>query len=185
LYIKTASFFALVIAFVILAGAIQASEPTWLFTVPKAESLKEDEFNIGFIYADLGITNNVELGLHGFKYSVPNSSFAFGVSLYPLFSPYLVTSIDLDSSALHLGVKAAPYFFFAGFETPISSKLKLVAELSDGLLFGARISPAPKWTLDIFGLFMTIEGRKYKYGRLDSEDFKLFAGIQFTYSGKL
>lgn len=183
--IRTISFLALVFAFMILAEGIQANEPTWLFTVPKAESLKEDEFNIGFVYAELGITDNIELGLHGFKYHVPGSSFAFGVSLFPLLSPYLVTSIDLSSSDLHLGIKAAPYHFFAGFETPISNKLKLVAELSDGLLFGARISPAPRWTLDIFGLFMTIEGRKYRYADLNFDEFKLFAGIQFAYSGKL
>lgn len=168
-----------------LAGVIQANEPTWLFTVPKADTLKQDEFNIGFIYAELGITDNVELGLHGFKYAVPNSSFAFGVSLFPLLSPYVVTSIDLDSSFLHLGLKAAPYIFFAGLEAPVSNKFKLIAELSDGLLFGARVSPAPNWTLDIFGLFVTIQGRKYKYSRLDIDDFYLLAGIQFVYSGKL
>ena len=163
----------------------QAGEPTWLFTVPKAESLEEGYYHVGFVYADFGIAENLELGIHGLKYSVPESSFAFGLSLFPMGSPYLVLSRDIGSGEVHLGIKAAPYIFFAGFETPISDKVKFVAELTNGVSAGVRIFPAENWTLDIFAAFISVEAYKYKYGRIEIEDFHSIPGILFAYSGRL
>ena len=162
----------------------QTGEPTWLFTVPKAESLEKNHYNVGFIYADFGIAENLELGIHGLKYSIPASSLAFGVSFFPMASPYLTVSLDAGSSGkLHLGVKAAPYIFFAGFETAISGNLKFIAELNNGVSAGVRIFPAQNWTLDIFAAFVTVETYKYKYGEF--KNFYPVPGIFVAYSGRL
>jgi len=185
MYIKIKILFLLIPITLIFTIFAQGVEPTWLFTVPKADNLKEDQFNIGFIYAELGITDNAEIGLHGFKYSLPDSNFAFGFSLYPLLTPYIVTSIDIDSVGLHLGIKAAPYIFFAGLELPVSKKLRIIAELNNGLFFGVRILPDKHWTLDIFGLYATYEGYRYKYKKVEYEDFYLRPWIHFIYSSKL
>jgi len=163
----------------------RADEPTWLFTVPKAESLEKDYYNVGFVYADFGLTENLELGIHGLKYSVPRSGFAFGLSLVPMGSPYLVLSQDIGSGNIHIGIKAAPYIFFAGYETPVSSTVKFVTELNNGVSAGLRISLAQNWTLDIFAAFITIEVYKYKYARVKIEDFHAIPGILFAYSGRL
>jgi len=40
------------IIFAFFTLSTQAAEPTWLFTVPKAESLDKGHYNIGFIYFD-------------------------------------------------------------------------------------------------------------------------------------
>ena len=102
-------------------------------------------------------------------------------------SPYLVYSPSISPSAeLYLGLKAAPYIFFAGFETPISDKLKFIIELHNGAIAGVRIFPAQNWTLDVFAAFIsTKEVYRYKYGRFEIEDFHAIPGIFFAYSGRL
>ncbi len=183
--IKIVLCLTLICIFAVPTISAQAEEPTWLFTVPKAESLERNHYNLGLLYADFGINENLELGIHGLKYSMSESNFAFGASLFPLVSPYLVTSLDAGSGRLHLGLKTAPYIVFAGFETPISDKVKFVAELNSGLLAGVRIFPAQNWTLDIFAAFVTFEVYKYKYGRIEIEEFHPIPGILFAYSGRL
>ena len=163
-------------------ASAQASEPTWLFTVPKAESLEESAYNIGLLYADFGLTENIEVGIHGLKYSMPESDLAFGLSLYPMATPYVVKSLDMGSGELHVGLKAAPYLFFAGFETPVSDSVKFIAELNNGGFVGVRIFPAQKWTLDIFAAFINLEVYRYKYGRIDVDEFRIIPGISFAYS---
>jgi len=161
-----------------------ADEPTWLFTIPKAECLGKDQYNIGFVYADFGIAENLELGIHGLKYAMPGSDFALGVSLIPMASPYIVASygVGRQKGKLHLGIKAAPYIFFAGFETPISNKAKFIAEFTNGMSAGVRIFPSQKWTLDVFMGFITVEVYRYNYG---FGRFYPVPGILFAYSGKL
>jgi len=162
----------------------QAGEPTWLFTVPKAESLEEGYYHVGFVYADFGIAENLELGIHGLKYSLPGSSLAFGASPF-IGSVYVVSSLDIGSAKLHVGAKANPYIFFAGFETGISDKVKFIAELANGVGAGVRIFPAENWTLDIFAGFATAKAYKYQYGRIEIEDFYPMPPILFAYSGRL
>ena len=84
-----------------------------------------------------------------------------------------------------MGIKAALYVFFAGFETVISDKLKFVAEFTNGVSAGVRIFPAEDWTLDIFAAFITIETYKYRYGWVDVKHFYPVPGIFFAYSGRL
>jgi len=175
----------LITIFTVAGTSAQADEPTWLFTVPKAESLEEGYYHVGFVYADFGIADNLELGIHGLKYSLPESSFAFGLSIVPMGSPYLVLSPDIGSGEVHLGIKAAPYIFFAGFETPISDRVNFIAELNNGIGAGVRIFPAQNWTLDVFAAFISVEIYKYKYGRIEFEDFHPVPAIFFAYSGRL
>lgn len=176
---------ALTIIFATPVISIQADEPTWLFTIPKAESLEEDCYNVGLLYADLGITENLEIGIHGLKYSMSSSSLAFGVSLFPMVSPYIVSSMGVGSGKLHLGLKAAPYVLFAGFEMPVSNKVKFVAELTNGVSAGVRFFPTENWTVDIFAAFITVETYKYKYGKIEIDQFHPIPGILFAYSGRL
>jgi hypothetical protein len=180
--IKAMLFVALMMILTVPTISVQADEPTWLFTVPKAESLEEGYYHVGFVYADFGIAENLELGIHGLKYSVPASSLAFGLSIVPMGSPYFVSSLDISPGKLHLGIKAAPYIFFAGFETAISDKVKFVAELNNGVSAGVRIFPAQNWTLDVFAAFISFEVYKY---RIEIEDFHSIPGILFAYSGRL
>jgi len=169
-----------------LTMSAKADEPTWLFTVPKAESLEKGYYNVGLLYADFGIAENLELGIHGVKYSMPQSNLAFGVSFFPMASAYLVVSQDIGSSSrVHLGLKSAPYIFFAGFEAPVSSKVKFVAELTNGAAAGIRIFPAENWTLDIFAAFITVETYRYRYARIEIEHFYPVPGILFAYSGRM
>ena len=168
-----------------IAASARADEPTWLFMVPKAETLHKDYYNLGFVYADIGITENLEIGIHGLKYAIPDSHFAFGASLYPLLSPYVTSTWGMGSAKLHAGIKASPYILFAGIELPIADSVKIVAELTNGVAAGVRIFPARKWTLDIFAGFIRFEAYKYKYSGIEIEDFKPFPFIQFAYSDTL
>ena len=183
MYIKV--ILALVAVTAIIITSAEADEPTWLFTVPKAETLEEGYYTLGFIYADFGIAENLEIGLHGLKYSMPESNLAFGISLFPLATPYLVLTPDAGSGKLHMGVKAAPYIFFAGLETPISDRVKFVAELNNGIGAGVRISLERDWTLDLFAAFMTLQPYKYRYGLVEIEDFYPIPGILVAYSGRM
>ena len=182
--IRITACLAFVAVFTVIIIPAQAIEPTWLFTVPKAESLEVGTYNLGLVYADFGLTENLELGIHGLKYSMPASNLAFGISPMPTIAgSYVVTSLDAGSGELHLGLKASPYVFFAGFETPVSDNVRFVAELNNGIFAGVRIFPARKWTLDIFALFINVEGYKYKgYGRIELDEFHLWPGIFFAYS---
>ena len=175
--------FALIAIFVVPATSVKADEPTWLFTVPKARTLEEGVYNIGLLYADFGVTDNLELGIHGLKYYAAGPNLAFGLSIFPMASPYVVTSLSAGSGELHLGLKAAPYVFFAGFETPISDSVKFVAEFNSGLVGGVRIFPAEKWTLDIFVTFINVDVYKYEYG-VDFDEFRPIPGILFAYSDR-
>ncbi|MGQ9609560.1 MAG: hypothetical protein ACUVWN_09670 [bacterium] len=182
MYIKFIIFPFFVFSFVALSVSISASEPTWLFTVPKTESLKSEHYNVGFIYFDFGITNELEIGIHGLKYSTGN--FAFGLSLYPLGTPYLVFKSDTSSTDLYLGIKAAPYLFFAGLEAPVTNNVKFIAEVNNGLTAGVRAIPAKNWTLDVFLAFISFEVYKYKYKSIEIEQFRAIPFISFAYSGR-
>ena len=175
----------LTIIFALFTLSTQAAEPTWLFTVPKAESLDKGHYNIGFIYFDFGIADNLELGIHGIKYAIPGSNVAVGASIFPLGSPYIVFSPKLGSGGgLNIGIKAAPYIFFAGIEAPISNNLKFIAELNNGLTAGLRILPSKEWTFDLAFAFYSVEVYRYEYSNIEIKNFHPIPWIQFAYSGK-
>jgi len=175
--------FCIAIIITVFVTTTQAAEPTWLFTVPKAESLKEGNYTIGFVYLDFGITNELDLGIHGLKYSFGNV--ALGIGLYPIgVTPYIVLSPDTGKIEFSLGLKAAPYIFFAGLEAPITDKVKFIAELNNGLSAGVRILPASDWTLDLFVAFISPDIYKYKYQRIDLDQYHPIPWIAIAYSGK-
>ncbi len=186
MHIRIVLFLAFVVILTIPVTSVKADEPTWLFTVPKARALEEDTYNLGLVYADFGIIENLELGVHGLKYYASDHNLAFGLSIVPMASPYVVTSLNAGSGELHVGLKAAPYVLFAGFEIPISDDLKFVIELNTGVLGGVRIFPAENWTLDIFMGFINFEASyRYRYGQVEIDEFYPIPGILFAYSGRL
>jgi hypothetical protein len=145
---------ALMVLSIFLTSIYFAEEihgPSWLITVPSAEVLAKDELNVGLVYLDLGIAKNIELGLHGIKYSMknPDSSWtAFGVSLSAGIYPYGVYTKKYDFGKLSLGVKPFPYFVFAGIETPLSKEITFIGEINNGILAGIRTNFGGQWYLD-------------------------------------
>jgi len=188
--IKNCAFLFLIIVFVISTASARAEEPSWLFTVPKSETIKEGHFDIGFIYLDFGIAKNLEIGIHGIKYRFPDTNIAIGASILPIGSPYLVFSPDIGESELHIGVKAQPYIFFAGIEVPISDNMKFIAELNNGPTAGIRIIPQKNLTIDLFMYFYlyeiyNVDYYGYKYRQIKKvEDYSARPWIWIAYSGK-
>ncbi|MFC1716053.1 hypothetical protein ACFL6S_20450 [Candidatus Poribacteria bacterium] len=186
MHVRIVLFLAFIFILTIPMMSVKADEPTWLFTVPKAKTLEEGTYNLGLLYADFGISENLELGIHGLKYHLPDNNLSLGASIFPMATAYVVTSLDAGSGELHVGLKAAPYVFFAGFEMPISDSLKFVVELNNGVIGGVRIFPAQNWTLDVFMGFVNFETYRYnRYGRVEIDEFNPFPGILFAYSGRL
>jgi len=181
--------FCLAIIIAVFVTTTQAVEPTWLFATPKADSLKEGNYTIGFVYLDFGMTNELDLGIHGLKYST--GDVAFGIGLYPMgLTPYIVFSPPMGKAELSLGIKASPYWFFAGLEAPITDKFKFIAELNNGLSAGVRILPARDWTVDLFVLFIPSFHNYfnnyylYKYQSIDVGLYQPIPWIAIAYSGK-
>jgi hypothetical protein len=180
----------LVIIIAVFVTTTQAAEPTWLFAVPKAESLGEGNYTIGFVYLDFGMTDELDIGIHGLKYST--GDVAFGIGLYPMgLTPYIVFSPPMGKATLSLGVKASPYWFFAGLELPITDKFKLIAEFSNGLIAGVRILPARNWSVDLFVFFVPSSFNNYfdtyygyKYQSIDFGQYHPYPFISIAYSGK-
>ncbi len=182
MYIRYIISFVFISILIATSASTLASEPTWLFTIPKTESLKADHYNVGFIYFDFGVTDELEVGIHGFKYSTGN--FAFGFNLLPNLTPYIVFKPITASTDLYLGIKAAPYLFFAGLEAPITNNVKFIAEVNNGMTAGIRTIPAKNWTLDVFLAFISFEIYKYKYKSIEIEQFRAIPAISFAYSGR-
>jgi len=187
--VRNIIFLALTMAFILSVVSAQAEEPTWLFTVPKAQTIKEGNFDIGFLYFDFGVIENLELGIHGIKYQIPNSDLAVGYSFLPMNSPYLVFSPDIGEAELNVGFKANPYYFFGGLEFPISKDLKFIAELNNGLDAGVRIFPTKNLTIDLFMYFSRYKIYElnyygYKYRKIVIEDYRAYPGFWIVYSGR-
>ena len=180
----------LIAVFALFAGSIQASEPTWLFTVPKAESLKKNHFNLGLPYIEFGIADNLEFGLHGLKYSIKDSNIAIGFSFYPLDGPYIVFSPDTKTIGFNIGIMAKPNHIFAGIELPVSNDFNLIAELNNGFNVGVRILPSKNWTVDLFMSYSSVMiyetgYYKYKYHRIKIEEYEPgIGGFGIAYSGR-
>ncbi len=187
---KNFALLSLIFIFVLSALSIRAEEPTWLFTVPKSETIRQGHFDIGFIYLDFGVAKNLEVGIHGIKYRFPDTNIAVGISILPIGSPYLVFSPDIGEAELHIGVKAQPYIFFAGIEAPISDNLKFIAELNNGPTAGIRIIPQKNLTIDLFMYFYLyeiydIDYYGYKYRQMKKvEEYSARPWIWIAYSGK-
>ncbi len=105
-------------------------------------------------------------------------------------TPYIVFSPDLGEAELSLGIKASPYWFFAGLEVPITDKFKFIAELNNGVSAGVRILPARDWSVDLFVLFIPKfrdyfdNYYGYKYQSIDVGLYRPIPWIAIAYSGK-
>jgi len=169
--------------------------PTWLFTVPTADTLEESEFTVGFIHADIGFTNELQLGIRGIKLNLDkhirkHADIAVGVSFFEI--AYLVTSHRRlkDDTKLHLGIKASPTFLFAAAEFPLSHKNMLIVELNDGFNIGIRSRIKPLLKIDVgvsYGNLRLYQRKFYEdfpggYYRIDRHDFRFSPIIGVAYS---
>ena len=79
--------------------------PTWLFTVPTVDTLTEGKFAVGWIHADIGFTDELEIGIHGVKYNLERGTktqtgLAIGAAAFGWWGPYIVGSKRSDSLIL-------------------------------------------------------------------------------------
>ncbi len=106
-------------------SATVAPGPTWLLTIPTADTLADGQYELGLIqggtipfHADLGgVWDNLEVGIHGVKLRVlkegsPWASFAVGATFgyYPA-GAYVVGSKTLAGLRAHLGARFFPFEF--------------------------------------------------------------------------
>ncbi|MBI1929221.1 hypothetical protein HYR99_33870 [Candidatus Poribacteria bacterium] len=102
-----------------------APGPTWLLTIPTADTLDDGRYELGLIqggtipfHADLGgVWDNLEVGIHGVKLRLlkegsPWASFAVGATFgyYPA-GAYVVGSKTLSGLRAHLGARFFPFEF--------------------------------------------------------------------------
>lgn len=149
------------------------TKPSWLFSIPTAFSLNENAYRIGFLHADMGMGNNMEIGISGFKWRFSEYSFceftpAIGVgflgncALIP-FKPstpgiYGVATLNIDTSNIHVGVKSLPYWGFIGADFNLTNKLRITAEVNDGILFGLRHNLSQYWNFGLALGYANYEG---------------------------
>jgi hypothetical protein len=136
------------------SSAYARKGPTWLFTVPTADTLAESKFAVGWLHADIGFTDELEIGIHGIKYNLERGTktqtgLAIGAATFWWWGPYIVGSNRSDSFILHIGIKTAPSFLFAAAEIPMSPKNTLILEANDGFHIGARRYISRRLTLDV------------------------------------
>jgi hypothetical protein len=104
---------------------VTSSGPTWLMTIPTADTLENGQYNLGLIqggtipfHADIGgLYNNLEVGIHGVKLRLiregsPWISFAVGATFgyYPA-GAYIVGSKHFRDIRAHLGARFLPFKF--------------------------------------------------------------------------
>lgn len=102
-----------------------SSGPTWLMTIPTADTLGNGQYNLGLIqggtipfHADIGgLYDNLEIGIHGIKFRLlkegsPWVSFSLGATFgyYPA-GAYIVGSKHLRDLRVHLGTRFLPFKF--------------------------------------------------------------------------
>ena len=184
-------FTAIVISYNNFAYARQA--PTWLFTVPTADTLAEGKFTVGWLHADIGFTNELEIGIHGIKYNLEHGTqnqtgLAIGVAFWE--GLYVVGSNRSDSFLLHIGIKTAPSFLFAAAEISLSAKNSLILEGNDGFHFGLRRHISRRLILDVgasytnFSIYRRKSYEDYPFGyykrSLWTFDFSPIIGLAYS-----
>ena len=102
-----------------------SSGPTWLMTIPTADTLGDGRYNLGLIqggtipfHADIGgLYNNLEIGIHGVKLRLlkegsPWASFSIGATFgyYPA-GAYIVGSKYIRNLRVHIGTRFLPFKF--------------------------------------------------------------------------
>ena len=149
---KKAAVLLMTLMLALVCSGRDIAEPSWLLTIPTADVIQKDRMNVGLLHLDLGITPNLEAGLHGIKYSFDQqdgSKLGFGVSLISGLYPYAVLTQDYKFGRLTLGISAFPYFIFAGLEQEISQNVWLMAEVHNGASLGIRTKLGTDWFFDL------------------------------------
>ncbi|MFH1825595.1 MAG: hypothetical protein ABH873_10310 [Candidatus Firestonebacteria bacterium] len=157
---------------------LELKEPSWLLTIPTASTLSKDQCSIGIFYLDLGIRPDLEIGVHGIKYNISyqdGSKLGIGASLIFGLYPYIVYTKNFDFGILSVGINPFPYFLFAGLEYKLSDEIKLIGEIHNGIVLGARNNLAKDWFLDL-GAGLTVYPYKnylfYDYANTDCYNYK-------------
>jgi len=173
------------------------SEPTWLLTVPTAETLREGKYNLGLIqggtipfHADVGgLYDNLEVGIHGVKLKIlsegsPWASVAIGATFgyYPA-GAYLVGTKTLHNLRAHLGARFLPFTFkdedkeserpvvvFGGIDKniPKIENARLMLEVGDTLNGGVRFSLLDNLLVDVGVRVGLPEKYKFSIGKSGS-----------------
>ncbi len=167
--------------------------PTWLFTVPTAKTLEESEFTVGWIFADIGFTNKLEVGIHGIKYNLEpvskeRTGIAFGVAFFE--GAYVVGSRRAENVRMHIGVKAAPSFLFFAAEVLMSAHNRVIFEINDGFNIGVRHRIKRRLRLDVgvsYSNFSVYNTQSYEdfprgYYRRSLREFRFRPIIGLAYS---
>ncbi len=176
---KKTAIAAMILMLAVVCSGKDRIGPSWLLTIPTADIIQKDRMNIGLLHLDLGITPNLEAGLHGIKYSFPQqdgSELGFGVSLLTGLYPYAVLTQDYKFGRLTLGVSAFPYFVFAGLEQVVAENMWLMAEIHNGVSVGVRTKIGPDWFFDLGGGVST-----YAYRNLFFVDYGAPANYSFSF----
>ena len=173
------------------------SSPTWLLTVPTAETLGEGKYNLGLIqggtipfHADVGgLSDNLEVGIHGVKLKMlsegsPWASIAIGATFgyYPA-GAYLVGTKTLHNLRIHLGARFLPFTFkdedkdaerpvivFGGIdkEIPNIENARLMLDVGDTLNGGVRFSLLDNMLVDVGVRVGLPERYKFSIGKSGS-----------------
>lgn len=173
------------------------AEPTWLLTVPTAETLREGRYNLGLIqggslpfHADVGgLYDNLEVGIHGVKLKLLNegspwAAVAIGATFgyYPA-GAYLVGTKTLHNLRAHLGARFLPFTFkdedkdaerpvivFGGIdkEIPKVENARLMLEIGDTLNGGVRFSLRENFLVDVGVRVGLPEKYKFSIGKSGS-----------------
>ena len=176
---KKTAIAAMILMLAVVCYGRDVTAPTWLLTVPTADLLPTDRMTAGLLHLDLGITPNLEAGLHGIKYSFPQqdgSELGFGVSLVSGLYPYAVLTHDYNFGRLTLGVSAFPYFFFAGLEQTLAENVWLMAEVHNGVSVGLRTKLGTDWFFDLGAGYSS-----FSYKNLFLVDYGAPANYSFSF----
>ncbi len=169
---RKAILFCLLLTGVLFA---EGNEPTWLLSVPTANVLPKNTVSAGIIYLDLGIADDLEIGVHGIKYQFSKDfqggKLALGASFVFGLYPYAVWTRKMDFGELSLGVNPFPYFIFGSIETKLSESINFLGELHNGVAAGIRSSIAKGWWLDIGAGLTTYPYKNYIFYDFANTDY--------------
>ncbi|MBU2599686.1 hypothetical protein KJ849_03805 [bacterium] len=175
-----------------------ASKPSWLFSIPTAFVLDENDYRLGFPHAEIGMGNNIELIIPGLKWQIPRQNIlgwtpAVGIGLFAnyalgpsrSFAPLLygVFTQNIDTFNIHLGLKVVPYWLFGGVDYNLTKNLKFTTELNDGLLLGLRYILAKHWNIGLAVGYGNYKGA-YQFNLKDKEGSDFCVLLDLFYFNK-
>ena len=177
-----------------LPALVKADEPTWFFSIPTPEVLPKDCFALGLVHADVGLGENLEVGIHGLKYRLAKkwqgTNVALGISPFDTLSfggasapgAYLVFGQEFKEFKGYLGIKVFPYFLFFGLTKELGEKTKVLFGFNDGPLVGLKHKINSNWWVGAGIGYHNLSN----YGHFKKDgDFKPNIMIDISYVGSL